>query len=395
MFCRPHLWLVVAPSLLAAPATASDLAIERTRQAVRLMRSLDRGFTDLSHIDRQESVRQGDEPAKGLTWVTAGPVTASVETRTGRITTFKVMLYQEDLDKRRADPSPRLTLEQAQAVCRDLYRISDDRWPLAFTSYSESESAFELWAKPHVGPIPLWDARESVFEIDRHRGLVRWAEMGYAPDLSRANAATVAPEVARRSALAAYARHRPYVRGTVRGPLLALAVPEFEGTSEASAEHIALAEAGQAIPVLVTFVGDQEAFVDRLQSWARFQYVFVDARDGSVIAIRREVAPSMNYDRLDGTAAKGLAGWTLARLPGDASDLAVSLKARSPARFLFAGSRVQFVSGDETVSGDYDRFLRVLRVRLASGEEWYDVSGSFAERLAMPLVRGRRFGSRV
>lgn len=78
---------------------------------------------------------------------------------------------------RRDIPSPGLSLNAAKQACKDLYRISDDRYALRITGVNEAFGRFTVHGQLDVGLRELWHLAECVFEADRTPSQILVASM--------------------------------------------------------------------------------------------------------------------------------------------------------------------------------------------------------------------------
>lgn len=376
-----------AVACLAAAAGAQtepisrDEAITRALAAAELMAGLDRGFTNFYSYRDRSRVDGGYNPEDKWYELGLGTFSATVN-HDGRLRFFGVGKDWADEKRRKADPSPRISLDEAKRICTQLYHLSDDRFPLKFTEVNEWDEGFRLWAQPDVGPIPLWMTGECIFEVSRHRGLVFSAYMGYAPDLRHKDHPTVPREDARLAAFDAYARHKPFARARAWRTDLILHPPRFFPPREFTPELFELGLANIAIPMYVTFFGDETAHVRERGTYSRFQYVYVDARDGRAIAIMDgDTGALSSYIGTATDASAPLESWLWAKTAGTAQELAASFVPIAAPASPFEGKSVCFLSGDRFVSGHYEPRSRTLRVGEGAGAKWFRVFGPFSAAL--------------
>ncbi|MGE3126150.1 MAG: hypothetical protein AB7F50_05990 [Fimbriimonadaceae bacterium] len=372
--------------------------IVRFEAAVRLMEDLDRGFTPFYRTGRH-AIRGYDAPVaiqRGSYGLGSGICSGSLESRTHRLLEFAC---RENLDVqklREADPSPRISLEEAKRICTQLYHISDDRFPLKFTSIQEWAEGFELRAQPDVGPRMLWQQGECIFEIDRHRGVVVSAYMGYSPVLRYADAPVVDAAVARAAAIDAYLRYRPFAWTEVKGTGLGLAAPRFFKPREFTDELMELGLANIAIPIYITFFCEPSTYLPYYKAYGSSMFVYVDGRTGRAIAIRDNSGGILSLDVPADRPSPPLDQWFFVSfLDSKGTTIAGNFTLiKPPTRYEFEGRAVWFRNGDEWVVGDYDGFQQVLKVGDGATARWYKVSGPVTDALRKAKApSGSRFGA--
>lgn len=359
--------------------------IVRLEAAVRLMQGLDNGFTNF-YLEGNMARRGYDVPLPELAdsyGIQTGICGSTLDAKTHRMRTFSCSTNPGVKKRREADPSPRISLEEAQRICTELYHISDDRYPLKFTEVKEYDEEFQMWAQPDVGPLMLWQQGECVFTVSRHRGVVTQAYMGYAPDLRFADAPVVDEAVAHAAAIDAYFRYKPFAWTEVKRTGLGLAAPRFFKPREFTDELMELGLANIAIPVYITYFCDPSTYQPYYKRYTSSQFVYVDGRTGRAIAITDHSGGAFSVLETPDRNAAPLDQWDSVEVVGSRAGVVGALfkLAKEPRRFEFVGESVLLRHGEEWVEASYDRFQQVLRVGDGPRLRWYKVGGPAIEAL--------------
>lgn len=374
-----------------------SLGKQRFVAAIQLMEGLNRGFTPF--LGTQFGNRRGfDGPIQRDTYSLSIAVSSAIfDSKSHRMRHFGCGENVDVKPRREASLEPRITLDEAKRICTELYHINDDRFPLKFTEVHESRDRFNMWAQPDVGPRMLWQQGECIFEVSRHRGVVVSAYLGYAPELRFADAPVVEVSVARAAAIDAYLRYKPFAWTEFKGTGLGLAAPRFFRPREFTDELMELGLANIAIPIYITYFFDPSSYLPAHRVHALSQFVYVDGRTGRAIAISDSSGGLFTMNLPAERPAPPIADWTTVQDPtGSGPPTSVTLRPSVPhPRFEFAGRPVTVRNGDTLVSGEYDGFLRLFRVRHGGGTRWYSVSGPGALALRRwERETGGLFGAR-
>jgi len=144
----------------------------------------------------------------------------------------------------------------------------------------------EFQGVPVVGPWPLQSQYGFTARIERSKGLLLHMRIPHVPDLSEANADVLSLEQLEQCAMAAYEAGTPYEKGKKWSSGIVLEVPTYGDKAKLAIEYQKLIEGFKAIPIFTLWMVEDKG-EGNTDTPRHAQTIYVDARNGMVIAIER------------------------------------------------------------------------------------------------------------